>query len=86
VVTKCLFQKEFEDAIGWINSISFHSDFPAILIGTGTLEDGKRVPAYLLYWGTMSSGEIFVNVYKTLRRFFGYSTLAWAYGMPWIGN
>jgi WD40 repeat protein len=87
VVSKCVFQKEFDDAIGcWINSISFHPDFPAILIGTGTLEDGKRVPAYLLYWGTMSSGEIFVNVYKTLRRFFGYSTLAWAYGMPWIGN
>lgn len=87
VVTKFLFQKEFDDSqIGWISSISFYPDFPAILIGTGTLEDGKRVPAYLLYWGTTSSGEIFVKVHQRLGRFFRYSILTWAYGLPVIGN
>jgi WD40 repeat protein len=87
VVTNFLLQKTLEDSgIDLIKSISFHPDFPAILIGTGTLEDGKRVPAYLLSWGARSSGEIFVDVLKTFGSFFRYSTLVWAYGRPWIGN
>jgi WD40 repeat protein len=87
VVTNCLFQKTLEHSgIGWINSISIHPDFPAILIGTGTHEDNNRVPAYLLSWGAKTSGEIFAYEHQTFGLFYRYSTLVWADDRTWIGN
>ena len=88
VVTKFLFRKEFDDVIGWINSISIHPDpnVPAILIGTGTHEDGKRVPAYLLYWGTKTSGKIFVAVHHVLGKFSRHSKGTFAFEHLFIGN
>jgi len=87
VVAACLLEKFFDDEnIVWIKSISFHSRFPVILVGTGALDDNKTVPAYLLYWGTDSSGVLFVNVLQTLRRFPRYSTLIWARNQLVVGN